>query len=226
MSLTQAQKTPIKHAAEKLGLKTLDAYNGFHMAHIDSIEIGDIIYKDPIAFVFDPLTQEKTLEQRDGVIGIDFIRRMGEICIDARAKELIFPISNIKTIQHIHNIRLENGRKLFIESNDKSGNLKLLLSTGEMETYSLQPYYEKHSDKFADENMILQNKGSNVQNIDDVLRVPDIKLCSAGHYVTLSNARIEKNENQVGMDGVLGMDFINRFNRVILYFNNMSISMD
>lgn len=52
-----------KHAAEKLGLKTLDAYNGFHMAHIDSIAIGDIIYKDPIAFVFDPLTQEKHLNK-------------------------------------------------------------------------------------------------------------------------------------------------------------------
>lgn len=65
---------------------------------------------------------------------------MGEICIDVRAKELIFPINNIKTKQNIHNIRLENGRKLFIESNDKSGNLKLLLSTGEMETYFLQPY--------------------------------------------------------------------------------------
>lgn len=74
--------------------------------------------------------------------------------------------------------------------------------------------------------MILQNKGSNVQNIDDVLRVPDIKLCSVGYYVTLSNARIEKNENGYGMDGVLGMDFINRFNRVTLDFNNMSISMD
>lgn len=96
---------------------------------------------------------------------------MGEICIDARAKELIFPISNIKTKQLIHNIRLENGRKLFIDSNDQSGNLKLLLSTGEMETYFLQPYYEKHFNKFANENMILQNKGSNVQNIDDVLRV-------------------------------------------------------
>lgn len=44
--------------------------------------------------------------------------------------------------------------------------------------------------------------------------------------MTLSNARIEKNENQVGMDGVLGMDFINRFNRVTLDFNNMSITMD
>lgn len=141
------------------------------MAHIDSIVIGDIIYKAPIAFVFDQLTQKKTLEQMDGVIGAYFIRRMGEICIDARAKELIFPISNIKTKQHIHNIRLENGRKLFIESNDKSGNLKLLLSTGEMEAYFLQPYYEKHFNKFANENMILQNKGSNVQNIDDVLRV-------------------------------------------------------
>lgn len=63
LSLTQAQKTPIKHAAEKLGLKTLDACNGFHMAHIDSIAIGDITYKDPIAFVFDPSTQEKTLEK-------------------------------------------------------------------------------------------------------------------------------------------------------------------
>lgn len=70
-----------KHAAEKLGLKTLDAYNGFHMAHIDSIVIGDIIYKDHIAFVFDQLTQKKTLEQMDGVIGAYFIRRMGEICI-------------------------------------------------------------------------------------------------------------------------------------------------
>lgn len=40
--------------------------------------------------------------------------------------------------------------------------------------------------------MIIQNKGSNVQNIDDVLRVPDIKLCSVGHSVTLSNARIER----------------------------------
>lgn len=98
-----------------------------------------------------------------------------------RAKELIFPINNIKTKQNIHNIRLENGRKLFIESNDKLGNLKLLLSTGEIETYFLQPYYEKNSDKFADENRILQNKGSNVHNIDDVLRVPEIKLCSAGH---------------------------------------------
>ena len=74
--------------------------------------------------------------------------------------------------------------------------------------------------------MILQNKGSNVQNIDDVLRVPDIKLCSVGHYVKLSNARIEKNENRYGIDVVLGMDFINRFNRATLYFNNMSISMD
>lgn len=70
-----------KHAAYKLGLKTLDAYNGFHMAHIDSIAIGDIIYKYPIAFVFDQLTQKKTLEQMDGVIGAYFIRRMGEICI-------------------------------------------------------------------------------------------------------------------------------------------------
>lgn len=46
-----------------LGLKTLDAYNGFHMAHIDSIAIGDIIYKASIAFVFDPLTQEKHLNK-------------------------------------------------------------------------------------------------------------------------------------------------------------------
>lgn len=91
--------------------------------------------------------------------------------VSVRAKELIFPINNIKTKQNIHNIRLENGRKLFIESNDKSGNLKLLLSTGEMEAYFLPPYYEKHFNKFANENMILQNKGSNVQNIDDVLRV-------------------------------------------------------
>lgn len=132
-----------KHAAEKLGLKTLDAYNGFRMAHIDSIAIGDIIYKDPIAFVFDPLTQEKTLEQMDGVIGIDFIRRMGEICIDVRAKELIFPISNIKTKQNIHNIRLENGRKLFIESNDKSGNLKLLLSKERWKLISCSPTTRK-----------------------------------------------------------------------------------
>lgn len=47
--------------------------------------------------------------------------------------------------------------------------------------------------------------------------------------VTLSNARIEKiekNENRYGMDGVLGMDFINKFNRVTLDFNKMSISMD
>lgn len=86
MSLTQAQKTPIKHATEKLGLKTLDAYNGFHMAHIDSIAIGDITYKDPIAFVFEPSTQEKTLEKMDGVIGIDLIRRMGETCIDVRKR--------------------------------------------------------------------------------------------------------------------------------------------
>lgn len=52
-----------KHTAEKLGLKTLDAYNGFHMAHIYSIAIGDIIYKASIAFVFDPLTQEKHLNK-------------------------------------------------------------------------------------------------------------------------------------------------------------------
>lgn len=45
---TGTENTDIsKHAAEKLGLKTLDAYNGFHMAHIDSITIGDIIYKAP-----------------------------------------------------------------------------------------------------------------------------------------------------------------------------------
>lgn len=42
----------------------------------------------------------------------------------------------------------------------------------------------------------------------------------------LSNARIEKNENRYGIDGVLGMDFIDRFNRVTLDFNNMSITMD
>lgn len=53
-----------------------------------------------------------------------------------------------------------------------------------------------------------------------------MKLCSAGHYVKLSNARIEKNENRYGIDGVLGMDFINRFNRATLDFNNMSITMD
>lgn len=78
---TGTENTDIsKHAAYKLGLKTLDAYNGFHMAHIYSIAIGDIIYKASIAFVFDPLTQERHLNN-DGVIGAYFIRRMGEICI-------------------------------------------------------------------------------------------------------------------------------------------------
>lgn len=224
---TGADNTYIsKDIADRLGIKTLDAYNGFRMAHIDSIVIGDIIYKDPIALVFDPATQKTPAAQIDGIIGIDFMKRIGKVCIDVKAQELIFPINNTKTKSSDYNIRLDKGRTLFVESSDKSGNLNLSLSTGEPETYFLQSYYEKHFDKLVNNGKKVQNTNSNGQNSDYVLRVPQVSFRSVDHNITLANARIEEKENRPDIDGVLGMDFINRFNRVTLDFNDMSISMN
>ena len=197
-------------------------------AFIENMNVGPISLKNIIAFVSDNPSDDDPLKV-DAVLGMDFIKRAGEIQIDPSTMALTIPAQ--KTLpRYGRNIILEVNIPV-VEASDANGNrYTFILDTGASGDNLSDLWYSKNTEMTATlpvETQRTWGHGGIVQN--QIVKVPEYKL-------TIGNASADFKEIAATVpangtvsstrDGRLGMGLLKQFKKTIFNFEDMFVAFE
>lgn len=197
-------------------------------AFIEDMNVGPISLKNIIAFVSDNPSDDDPLKV-DAVLGMDFIKRAGEIQIDPSTMALTIPAQ--KTLpRYGRNIILEVNIPV-VEASDANGNrYTFILDTGASGDNLSDFWFSKNTEMTATlpvETQRTWGHGGIVQN--QIVKVPEYKL-------TIGNASADFKEIAATVpangtvsstrDGRLGMGLLKQFKKAIFNFEDMFVAFE
>ncbi len=195
---------------------------------MDSLIIGDIIFKNPMIYIAPP-TQVDTTIYFDAILGLDFIRRIGETRIFPKDGKILFPRTQT-TIPSTDRNLLINGQP-YIKA--YSGNEQLIFhfDTGNASANLCQAYYLKHKDQIESVGVKekLGSGGLCEIRMMEGYRLPEISLKTGSTSFSLANINVYTDKAadfEYQEDGALGMDFIKQFRKVIINFDQMFVEVE
>lgn len=199
---------------------------------LDSMMIGDIVFKNPIITIADPNPAVDTVYQVDAVLGIDFMRLVGQVDIYLQDKKIIFPVKRSTLPGNSRNMWLyDGGLRLKVFSGDER--LRFVFDTGNVRADMFYPYYQRHKELIEKEGVKESITGGGFGGVRtvEVFRVPSIPLRLGDTSFEMENIQVEykapgPESFQGGEDGSLGMDFINLFRRITLNIDSMYLEVE
>ena len=197
-------------------------------AFIENINIGPISLKNIIAFVSENPSDDDPVKV-DAVLGMDFIKRAGEIQIDLSTMTLTIPVQRTLST-HGRNIILEVNIPI-VEASDVNGNrYTFILDTGASGDNLSDLWFSKNIETTTAlpiENQRTWGHGGTVQN--QIVKVPEYKL-------TIGNATANFKEIPATVpangtvsstrDGRLGLRLLKQFKKVIFNFEDMFVAFE
>ncbi len=199
---------------------------------LDSMEVGDIVFKNAIVAISDPNLAVDTVYQVDAVLGTDFMRLVGQMDIYPQDKKIVFPVKKTSLPDTGRNMWLyDGGLRLKAFSGDER--LRLVFDTGNVRADMFYPYYQKHKkwiDKEGVKETISGGGFGGVRTLD-VFRVQSIPMRLGNTSFEMKNIQVEYTEPgtdsfQNSEDGSLGMDFINLFHRITINLDSMYLDVE
>lgn len=201
-------------------------------AILDSIQVGNMTFKNVTATVIPPNTEVDTLYKIDAVLGVDIMLFAGEVQIFPHEKKMVFPVDKTPLPATGRNMmRMIGGDAFFLKAYSGDERLVMLFDTGDSYTHLNDKYYNMHKE-FVDAKGIKSSKISG--GIGGVERVSYSRLASfpfriGDKHFEIKNISVGDNpkasSQQVG-EGALGMAFINTFNKVTINFDNMFVDVE
>lgn len=198
---------------------------------IDSLKVGNITYRNVWTLVNsqpDIIHKDSLVARIDAVLGRYFIDDVGEMQILPKEKKIVFPIKLSETPSKGSNMVLFN-RQPFVELQSGDEPMAFHFDTGgSILLYA--SYFRKHQDEIT-----AQHRGDSISlggfaGIKRVLtyKLPQLSLNIAGVDRTLTEVRVLADEIEMGAhgEGMLGMDFVALFDKVILNFREMFLSVE
>lgn len=224
--------------ANKIGLQITDEYfniNGISSGvgkrgTIDSIMIGEAVFKNPNIIIGLPNEEVDSVFQVDAVLGMDFIRRIGETQICPEEKKMIFPVKKTKSPLSGYNLLLSNGQP-YLKANSNMETLLFHFDTGNVKTDLHNIYYEKHKvelDKTGNKNNVRMGGYGGIRLVDSY-QIPKFPLTVGNCNFELTDVDVLLDKTlllQGNEDGSLGMDFITLFKKVIISFDGMFVEVE
>lgn len=228
-----------KRFAIEIGAKVIEGYEDEigNIAFIDSLQIGDgITFKNIITIVDKGGAPGRILNaggvNADAVLGIDFLRMLGEVQIDLRNHRLTFPYSLTPKPQYGSNIRMNDSGGIMLEARDSTGLLQIIFDTGAVATSFNYSYFNKHENELlpifdkTDKREIL---GGALPSFyyRMAMRVPAIRFEAFGKTITVKDKFVSytPNDNE-SFDALFGMDFLKQFNKVTINFKDMFMAVE
>jgi predicted aspartyl protease len=196
---------------------------------IDSIMVGDIVFKNPNIAIGLPNEEVDTIFQVDAVLGMDFIRRVGEIQIYPEEKKIIFPAKKELPLSG-RNLLFYNG-KPYIKAYTNTAPLMFHFDTGNVKTDLFKVYYEKQKeelDKSGNKKNVRRQGLGGIRFIDSY-QIPKFPLTIGDCNFELTDVDVlldNRYEYQGNEDGSLGMDFYTMFRKVIINFDDMFVKVE
>ena len=199
---------------------------------LDSMEVGDIVFKNAVVTIADPNPAVDTVYQVDAVLGTDFMRLVGQVDIYPVDKKVVFPVKKSLLPDTGRNMWLyDGGLRLKVFSGDER--LRFVFDTGNVRADMFYPYYQKHKEWIDKEGVKETISGGGFGGVRtfEVLRLPSIPMRLGDTSFQLKNIQVECNASdaesyQNGEDGSLGMDFINLFRRITINFDSMYLDVE
>ncbi|MCL1937317.1 MAG: retroviral-like aspartic protease family protein [Candidatus Azobacteroides sp.] len=197
---------------------------------IDSIRVGDIVFKNPNIIIGLPNESVDTIFQIDAILGMDFMKRVSEIQIYPEEKEIVFPVEKTKLPLYGCNLMLAYGQP-YLQAYSNKEKLLLHFDTGNVKTDLYAVYYEKHKKEFEEEGnkKTVCRGGYGGTVFVDSYQISKFPLIvgNCGFELTHVDVLLDKTLSfQRHEDGSLGMDFISLFKKVIINFDNMFIKAE
>lgn len=197
---------------------------------VDSLLVGDITFKHPI-FTITPTNPEvDTVFQVDAVLGLDFIRMVGETQLYPHEGKIRFPIQQTELPQTGRNLMLDEGQS-YLQAFSDNEPLVFHFDTGNVRADLFAPYYLRHKETIDRDGVKDSYRGGGFGGTHtvNVIRLAHVPLTVSGVTFGLANIPVSAEATtmvQKKEDGSMGMDFINLFKKVTINYDKMFLTVE
>lgn len=199
-----------------------------HRAFIESMNVGPVSLKNVIAFVSENPTDDDPLKV-DAVLGMDFIKRAGEIQIDLSTMTLTIPVQRTLPL-YGRNIILEVNIPIVEASDVNANRYTFILDTGASGDNLSDLWFSKNAEiaaKLPTLNQRTWGHGGIVQN--QIVKIPEYKLIIGNASADFKEipAMLPANGTASSTrDGRLGMGLLRQFKKAIFNFEDMFVAFE
>ena len=201
------------------------------MGTIDSLIVGDIVYKHPLIAIAAPNPAVDTIYQVDAVLGLDFIKRIGETQIFPSLGEIVFPKNQSALPKTGRNLLIQNNEQPYLKIYTKKERLFFHFDTGNVSSDLHVPYYLRHKKQIKKRGTkeVIRSGGFGGISYIDGYRLPKIPLKIGTTNFEFRNITVATDaigDFQQKEDGALGMSFIKLFEKVTVNFDKMFVDVE
>ncbi|MDR0507523.1 MAG: retroviral-like aspartic protease family protein [Dysgonamonadaceae bacterium] len=224
--------------AKEIGLKIVD--DSFKITGVcsaigkigvlDKLSVGEIEYQNSLFIVAPPIEAVDTIVKIDAVLGIDFMKAVGEMQIFPKENKIVFPAKQTPQPDFGSNLYFENKRPL-LKTAFGNETLKLIFDTGNTgHTFLQSTYYQKHKsifDLFGTKETAHSGGFGCIKEIE-VYKLPEIQLTVGNQHFTQKQVQLHlenSGDNEDAEDGNIGMVFVELWDQITLNFDKMFVEM-
>lgn len=196
----------------------------------DSITIGDIVYYNPVFSVAAPNPEIDTIFKVDAVLGLDFMKKIGEFQIIPAKKNIIFCKNKTKTPAYGKNLMIKFNQ-IYAEGVYNNEKIVFLFDTGNSTADLYSSFYKKNKtwvEKVGKKEIASFGGYGGINNIKAFL-IPSFRFKIGDKNCTIKNVIVnteKKNLEQNNENGALGMDFILSCKKVIINLDQMFLIVE
>lgn len=199
-------------------------------AFIEEMNIGPISYKNVLTFVDNSPAPAEVSFTVDAILGMDFIKRLGEIQIDMVDMTLVIPAHRTATPGYGRNILLDQNIPI-VEVVDARGNrVTFTLDTGHSGADLSDLWFSKNAKTTSDLPIETQNSwGHGGISRRQIVKVPEYTLTIGDTPATFNSmpAHIPVEGTAVSSrDGNLGIELLKKFKRIIINLDEMFVKFE
>ena len=191
-------------------------------AFIDSLSVGGITYRNMMALVGTDTTLAHHTQKLDFILGVDFIRAVGEVQIDMDKREMLFPAKPTPRPATGSNIYLEQVPYLHASKDGRP--LLFCFDTGCAGATLSSNYYQKFSDevKATATPDTITTMGYGTIDTHEVLYLPSVSFAINDTPVTIREIHLDPTATD-NTDGRMGTALLRRFRRITINMQEMFI---
>jgi predicted aspartyl protease len=194
----------------------------------DSLRLGEVTFYNPIFYVVPKIVTDTSLTDF-AVLGADLFNALDEINFYPKKKIIVFPVQPTNSPKNGNNLVMKN-RQPYLKLNLHSESCLMHFDTGNVETYMNHLFYERNKpwvEKHGIQDTI-RIGGFGGISIQNSYRLPLAKFELQGREFNFTQIHASTEPAMVTWreDGIFGVDFIQKFDKVILSYKNMFVAVE
>lgn len=198
-------------------------------AFIEKMDVGPITFRNALTFVSPNPADDDPLKV-DAILGMDFIKRLGEIQIDMTGMTLRVPVQKTALPEYGRNIILDQNIPIIEVTDSKGNKLAFTLDTGNSGADLTDLWFAKNAETAGALPIETQNTWGHGGTLKhEIVKVPECILTIGDASVTFNDipASVPAGGTVTSpRDGNLGMGLLKKSGKITISFDEMFIKVE